>query len=77
MLGDTKVFYGDKTKLPGMGFSSRAVLLVYQWDYLSGRCARKLAREDEWVPTMQDIPIYVSSPLRARTLSFPKIFLLK
>jgi hypothetical protein len=44
--------HGDKTKLPGMGISSRASLLVYQWDYLSGRGARKLAREDEYVPTL-------------------------
>jgi hypothetical protein len=47
MLGDTKVPYGDKRKLPRMGISRRASLLVYQWDYLSGRCARKLGRENE------------------------------
>jgi hypothetical protein len=78
VLGDTKVSYGNETKLPGMGISSRASLLVYKWDYLSRRDARKLAREDEYVPTMQGIPIYVSSPLRPRAVSsFPKVFLLK
>jgi hypothetical protein len=58
--------YGDQTKLPGMGISKWTALLVYQWDRLSGRGSRELAQEDEDVPTMQGIPIYVASILRAR-----------
>ena len=66
MLGDTEVSYGDQTKLPGMGISKWAALLVYQWDHLPGRGATKLAREDEDVPTVQSIQIDVASPMKAR-----------
>jgi hypothetical protein len=51
-LGDKKMSYGDEAKLPDMGISKWASLLVYQRDGLLGRGARKLAREDEDVPTM-------------------------
>jgi hypothetical protein len=34
LLGDTKVFCGDKAQLPGMGISSWTSLLVYKWDNL-------------------------------------------
>ena len=47
-----KVSYEDQTKLPCMGISRGAALLVCQRDHLSGRGARKLAREDKGVPTM-------------------------
>jgi len=57
---------GDQTKLPGMGISKWAALLVYQWDCLSGRGARELAHEDEDMPRMQGIPAYFASLLRAR-----------
>jgi hypothetical protein len=43
---------GDQTKLPDMGISKWAALLVYQWDCLSGRSAKELAHEDKDVPTM-------------------------
>jgi hypothetical protein len=43
VLGDTEVSYGDEEKLPGMGISKWAPLLVYQWDDLPGLGARKLA----------------------------------
>jgi hypothetical protein len=52
--------------MSGMGIPKWAHLLVYQWDDLSGRGARKLAREDEDVPTMRGIPIHVTSPVNAR-----------
>ena len=65
-MADKKVSDGDQAKLPGMGISKWAAMLVYQWDNLSGRGTRKLAREDEDVPTMQGIPIYVASLLRTR-----------
>jgi hypothetical protein len=61
LLGDTRLPRGDEAKLPGMGISEWAPLLVYQWDDLSGRGARELAQEDEDVPTMQGIHIYVGS----------------
>lgn len=64
-MGDTEVSYGDEAKLPGMGISKWASLLVYQWDDLPGRGARELAREDEGMPAMQGIPIYVASPIKA------------
>jgi hypothetical protein len=35
-----------------MGISSWASLLVYKWDDLPGSGARKLAEEDENMPTM-------------------------
>ena len=66
MLGDKKMSYGDQAKLPGVGISKWASLLVYQWDDLSGRGARKLAREDEDVPRMQGIPTYFASLLKGR-----------
>jgi hypothetical protein len=65
-LGDKKVSYGGEAKMSGMGIPKWAPLLVYQWDDLSGRSAGKLAREDEDVPTMRGIPIYVASPVNAR-----------
>ena len=65
-MADKKVSDGDQAKLPGMGISKWAALLVYQWDCLSGRSARELAQEVEDVPTMQGIPISVASLLRTR-----------
>jgi len=57
--------HGDQAKLPGVGISKWASLLVYQWDHLSGGSARKLAQEDEDVPTMRGIPTYFIFLLRA------------
>jgi hypothetical protein len=64
LLGGTKVPSGNQKALSSMGISSWRALLVYQWDDLSGRGARKLAREDEDVPTMQGIPTYSGFTLR-------------
>jgi hypothetical protein len=52
LLGDTGVPYGNKAKLPSVGISSWASLLVYKWDDLPGPGAIKLAKEDENMPTM-------------------------
>jgi hypothetical protein len=61
-LGDTKVSHEDQAKLPGMGISKWASLLVYQRDNLPGRSATELAREDENVPTVRGLPIHIASP---------------
>jgi len=55
LLGDTGVPHGDKAKLPGVGISSRTSLLVYKWDDLPGTGAKKLAKEDENMPTMPSV----------------------
>jgi hypothetical protein len=60
LLGDTEVPYGNQAKLPSMGISSWASLLVHKWDDLPGRGARKLAKEDENMPTMQSVPNHVA-----------------
>jgi hypothetical protein len=65
-LGSTKVSFGDQAKLPSVGISERASLLVYQWHNLPRRGARDLARQDENVPKVQGIPIYVVPPLRRK-----------
>jgi hypothetical protein len=61
LLGDTKMFGGDKAKLPGLGISRRTSLLVYQWDNLFWREPGKLAEKDENMPTMRCVPSHVSS----------------
>jgi hypothetical protein len=43
-----------------VGISSWAPLLVYQWDDLSRSGARKLAKKNENMPTMQSVPNYVA-----------------
>jgi hypothetical protein len=43
-----------------MGISSWASLLVYKWDDLPGRGAKKLARENENMPAMQGVPNHVA-----------------
>ena len=59
MLEYTKVSYQDKAKLSSMGISNWASLLVYKWDHLPWRSARKLEREDEDMPTMRSIQRYI------------------
>jgi len=41
-----------EAKLPGMGISNWAFLLVYQWDDMSWGGTSKLAEEDEDMPKM-------------------------
>jgi hypothetical protein len=43
-----------------MGISGWTSLLVYQWDDLPGPGAKKLAKEDENMPTMQSVPNHVA-----------------
>jgi hypothetical protein len=57
-----------------MGISSWASLLVHKWDHLPGRGARKLAKEDENMPTMQSVPnriAYLGGRIRDGLPFFP------
>jgi hypothetical protein len=52
VLCDKEVFHRDEAKLPSMGISNWASLLVHQRDDLPGPRAGKLVEEDENMPTM-------------------------
>jgi hypothetical protein len=52
-LGNKKVPYGHQKKMPGVGITGRTTLLVYQWDDMPGKSAKRLVREDEDMPKMQ------------------------
>jgi hypothetical protein len=46
-----------------MGISDWAFVLVYQRHDMSWGETEKLAREDEDVPTVRGVPVYVAYPL--------------
>jgi hypothetical protein len=51
LLGYTGMFSRKSGGLSGVGIQWGRAMLVHQWDNLSGRGAKKLARKDKDMPT--------------------------
>lgn len=62
LLGGKSVSFGEPEKVPSVGISGWASLLVHERDFLSGREETKLEREDEVMPGVPGV--YIDFPLR-------------